>query len=227
MNGKVIDEPAYRNKFYVFRDRFEAGELLAAKLLRYRGADACILAIPAGGVQVASVVAKTLGLPMDLAITRKIHIPWDQEAGFGAVTWDGVTVLNEPLVSALGLAEDTVERCIREEKEVVERRQEIFRGKKPFPSLEGKIVIVVDDGLASGFSMLATLISVKRRDPKEIVVAIPTASPDAVERIKPHADKIICLNVRSLPVFAVADAYRNWYDLDDREVMDILEKMRK
>lgn len=225
--NKVLDEPSFRNKTYVFKDRFDAGEILAKKLMWYKGKNAYILAIPAGGVQVAYALARTLEFPADLALTRKIHIPWNKEAGFGAVTWDGVTILNDSLVVTLGLTKETIEKCIHEEKKAIERRQEIFREKKPFPSLKNKVVILVDDGLASGFSMLATLISIKQKNPKEIVVAIPTASSDAIERIKPHADKIICLNIRSTPVFAVADAYQNWYDLDDEDVVDILKKLRK
>lgn len=224
MNGKVLEDPSLRNKTHVFEDRFHAGERLAKKFTEYKGRDAIILAIPAGGVQVASVVSKMLELPMDLAITRKIHIPWDKEAGFGAVTWDGVTILNEPLVAALGLTKEIVNRCIHEEREAIERRQKIFRKRKPFPSLKNRMVILVDDGLASGFSMLASLLSVKRMDPKEIVVAVPTASADAIERIKPYADRVVCLNIRTGPWFAVADAYKNWYDLDDDDVTKILRK---
>ena len=224
MNGEVLEEPSLRNKFYVFKDRFHAGELLAEKLVGFRGKDAIILAIPAGGVQVASVVAERLELPMDVAITRKIHIPWDKEAGFGAVTWDGVKILNEPMVASLGLTEEIIDRCILEEREAIERRQRIFRGGKPFPPLKGRTVVLIDDGLASGFSMLATLVSIRRMNPKEIVVAIPTASADAIERVKPHADRIVCLNIRTGPVFAVADAYKHWYDLDEQEVVEILKR---
>lgn len=220
--GEVYDEPNLRNKTHVFRDRFHAGELLAKKLAGYKGEDAQVLAIPAGGVQVALVLAKTLGLPLDVAITRKIHIPWNMEAGFGTVTWDGVIILNEPLVDALGITKEIIDRCILEEKKAIERRQEIFRGRKPFPHVKGRVVILVDDGLASGFSMLATLTSIKRENPKETVVAVPTASSSAIELVKPHADKVFCLNIRTGPVFAVADAYEHWYDLDEGEVVDLL-----
>ena len=206
----------------MFEDRFHAGELLTKKLVEYKGKNALVLAIPAGGVQVAHVVAKKLELPLDVALTRKIHIPWNKEAGFGAVTWDGTTILNEPLVATLGLTKETIDRCIIEEKKAIKRRLEMFRGKKPFPPLKNKAVILVDDGLASGFSALATLISIRRKGPKEIVVAVPTASLDAIERIKPHANKIICLNIRTGPVFAVADAYKLWYDVDEEEAADIL-----
>ncbi len=219
---KIIDEQSFRNRIHVFEDRFHAGELLAKKLIGYKGKQAYVLAIPAGGVQVAYVVAKTLKLPLDVVVTRKIHVPWNKEAGFGAITWDGRVFLNEPLVSVLGLTREVIDQCITEEREAIKRRLEMFRGEKPLPNLRGKAVILVDDGLASGFSMLATLTSIKMMTPKEIIVAIPTASPDALERIRRHTDKIICLNIRSGPVFAVADAYKTWYDLTEEDVIKIL-----
>lgn len=212
---------------HVFEDRYHAGELLAKKLVEYKGKNAYVLTIPAGGVQVACVIAKMLDLPLDIAVTRKIHIPWNKEAGFGAVTWDGIIILNEPLVATLGLTKQAIDQCIADEKEAIKRRLEKFRGSRPFPNLKDKTVILVDDGLASGFSMLATIMSIKRMSPKEIIAAIPTASLDAVERITPHVDRIICLNIRTGPVFAVADAYRVWYDLDEEDVVDILRKLAR
>lgn len=161
---EIIDEPGFRNRIRVFDDRFHAGELLAEKLREYEEReDAYVLVIPAGGVQVAFSIVKRLKLPMDLAITRKLHIPWNREAGFGAVTWDGIIFLNEPLVSALGLTRENIDRCVAEEKEVILRRLKLFRGDRPFPELKGKIAIIVDDGLASGFSMLATVKSIEQR----------------------------------------------------------------
>jgi len=222
---EVVDEPTFRNWIGVFDDRFHAGELLAEKLLKYRNnQDAYVVAIPAGGVQVAIVVANRLGLPLDLVITRKIHIPWNKEAGFGAISWDGMVLLNEPLVAFLGLTKEDIDRCVAEEKETIRRRLEHFRGSRPFPDLENRTVIVIDDGLASGFSMLTTVKAIKRKDVKEIVVAVPTAPVSAINLLRPHVDKIICLNVRSEPFFAVASAYKTWYDLDDEDVVDILKQ---
>lgn len=222
---EIIDEPGFRDRIRVFDDRFHAGELLAEKLGEYEGReDAYVLVIPAGGVQVAFPIVRRLKLPMDLVITRKLHIPWNREAGFGAITWDGIMFLNEPLVSALGLTRKNIDRCVAEEKEVIRRRLRLFRGDRPFPDLKGKIAIVVDDGLASGFSMLATVKSIKNRGAREIVVAIPTAPVNAINLLKPHADKIICLNIRSGPLFAVADAYKVWYDLEDEDVVKLLRQ---
>ena len=222
--AEIVDEPAFRNRAHVFDDRFQAGELLAAKLEEYKSAgNAHLLAIPAGGVQVASVIAERLGLPMDLAITRKIHVPWDREAGFGAVSWDGVVLLNEPLVASLGLTKEEIDRCIAEEKEVISRRMEKFRGARPFPGLKEKIVIVVDDGLASGFSMLATAEALRKSGVGEIIVAVPTAPVSAIKSVKPHVERIFCLNIRSGLLFAVANAYKVWFDLEDEDVVKILK----
>ena len=221
---EVVDEPIFRNRNHVFNDRLHAGELLAETLEDYRGKkDAYVLAIPAGGVQVASVVAKKLKIPLDLVVTRKIHVPWNKEAGFGAISWDGIVFLNEPLVASLGLTKKDIDRCVAEEKEIIMRRLKMFRGNRPFPDLKNKTAIIVDDGLASGFSMLTTVKAIERRGVKEMVVAVPTAPISAIKLIGPHADKIVCLNIRSGPFFAVADAYKVWYDLEDEDVMGILK----
>lgn len=221
--AEVVDEPILRNKIHVFDDRFHTGELLAEKLEEYSGKkDAYVLAIPAGGVQVAIVVAKRLKLPLDLVVTRKIHVPWNKEAGFGAISWDGNMFLNEPLVASLGLTKENIDRCVAKEKEIIKTRLKMFRGDRPFPNLKDKIAIIVDDGLASGFSMLTTVKAIERRGVKEIVVAVPTAPISAIRLIRPFADKVVCLNIRSGPFFAVADAYKAWYDLEDENVIDIL-----
>lgn len=223
--AEIIEEPGLRGRVHVFDDRFHAGELLAENLGRYRGnGDALVLAIPAGGVQVGLVVANRLGVPLDVVVTRKLHVPWNREAGFGAVSWNGLVLLNEPLVAALGLTSDDVDRCVAEEVEVVEKRLKMFRGDRPFPDLTDKMALVVDDGLASGFSMLATLKALRRGGVEELVVAVPTAPESAIRLVRPHADIVYCLNVRSGPFFAVADAYRVWYDLGDEEVVELLRR---
>jgi predicted phosphoribosyltransferase len=221
---EVVDKPIFRNKTYVFNDRFDAGKLLAKKLEEYKAAkNAYILAIPAGGIQVAYEVSRRLFIPLDLALTRKIHVPWNKEVGFGALSWNGLMFLNEPLVALLGLTKEDIDRCVKEEKKIIQRRMKKFRGDKPFPNLKDKSAIIVDDGLASGFSMLTTVKTIKRSKVKEIVVAVPTAPISAIELIKPHVDKIVCLNIRSGPSFAVADAYKIWYDLEDEDVTEVLK----
>jgi predicted phosphoribosyltransferase len=161
-------------------------------------------------------------IPLDLAVTRKLHVPWNREVGFGAISWDGTMFLNEPLIASLGLTREDIDRCVVEEKEVIRRRLQKFRGDKPFPDLKDKTTIIVDDGLASGFSMLTTLKTIEQMGVKEAIVAVPTAPISAINLVRSHADKVVCLNIRSGPMFAVADAYKKWYDLEDEDVIDIL-----
>jgi predicted phosphoribosyltransferase len=224
--AKIIEDLALRNRIFVFEDRFHAGEALAEKLEDYKGYDAYVLAIPAGGVPVGFVLSKRLELPLDVILIRKIHIPWNPEAGFGAISWDGIIAFNEPLLRSLGLTKEEVDQCIKTEKDVIKRRLKLFRGDKPFPNLTGKTAILVDDGMASGFSMLVAAKSIRQRKPKEIIVAVPTASESAIKLVKPYVNKLTCLNIRSGPIFAVADAYKVWYDLEDEDVTAILKMCR-
>jgi len=225
MPPNVIEELAYRDKDFVFKDRLHAGALLADKLrplLAER--DVRLLAVPAGGVAVGYAVSQKLKIPLDVAVVRKIQIPWNTEAGFGAVTWDGRVLLNELLVAQLGLSTEAVDQCISRTRELVRQRVQKFRGDRPFPGLNGKTLILVDDGLASGFTMLAAVESIRARRPEKIVVAVPTASAGAVELLAPSVDELVCLNVRRGPIFAVADAYEKWYDLSDDEVLEFLKR---
>jgi predicted phosphoribosyltransferase len=223
----VVEDRALRNRTFVFRDRIHAGEVLAEKLretlTERRG---LVLGIPAGGVPVASVVANRLGFGLDVAVVRKVQIPWNTEAGFGAVSWDGTVVLNELLVAQLGLDSRAVELGISKTRGIVEERLRRFRGNRPPFKVAGESVILVDDGLASGFTMLVAASSVKKLDPGRLVVAVPTGSRSAVELVAPEVDLLVCLNIRSGPVFAVADAYQKWYDLSDEEVESFLRGSR-
>ena len=228
MTAKIIEDPTYRERVFVFRDRHHAGKLLAEKLREYADkGNVILLALPAGGVPVGYAVAKELGIPMDVMVVRKIQIPRNTEAGFGAVTWDGETVLNEPLVAQLGLTKEVIEESISKTRSIIPARLRTFRGNKTIPDLKDKIVILVDDGLASGFTMLAAARSARRKQPEKIIAAVPTASMGAIKLLSPEVDEIVCLNIRSGPVFAVADAYKNWYDLTDKEVTKILESAEK
>jgi putative phosphoribosyl transferase len=222
--AEIVEESNFRNRIHVFDDRFHAGELLAGKLKEYAGKkDTYVLAIPAGGVPVAFAVSKKLKIPLDLVVTRKLHVPWNREVGFGAISWNGTMFLNEPLIASLRLNSEDIDRCVVEEKEVIRRRLKKFRGDTPFPDLKDKTAIIVDDGLASGFSMLTTLKTIEPMDVNEIIIAVPTAPISAISLIRSYADKVVCLNIRSGPVFAVAEAYKVWYDLKDEDVMDVLK----
>ncbi|MCF6154210.1 MAG: phosphoribosyltransferase [Candidatus Brocadia sp.] len=220
---RLIEDSSLRDRLYIFKDRNEAGMLLAQKLLGYKGTDGIILGIPSGGVPVAAEVAKALVLPLDLIIVRKVQIPYNPEAGFGAVGPDGKVIVNQELLSSLDLTEEEVDRQIQTTIDKIKRRDKLFRRGLPFPSLKDKVVIIVDDGLASGYTMLSAIDFVKRHEPQKIVVAVPTASDRTIDFILPHVDELVCLNVRSGFIFAVADAYVNWYDLEDNEVISILK----
>lgn len=225
--AKIVEEPSCRERRFVFQDRFHAGKLLAEKLRNYdTGEKIVLLAVPAGGVPVGHVVARELGISMDVIIVRKVQVPWNTEAGFGALTWDGEVVLNEILIRHLGLTEKMIEESILKTKRIIQERLRRFRGDKPMPDLKGKVVVLVDDGLASGFTMLAATRSVRKKEPEKIIVAVPTASAGAIELLANEVDEIVCLNIRSGPIFAVADAYKNWYDLTDEDVIDILERAK-
>jgi len=223
MVSNVIEESAFRDREFLFKDRLHAGELLADKLrplLVDRNVQ--LLAVPSGGVPVGYAVAQKLKIPLDVAIVRKIQIPWNTEAGFGAVTWDGRVLLNELLVDQLALSTGTVEQCVSRTREIVRLRTQVLRGARRFPDLNDKAVVLVDDGLASGFTMLAAAESIRTQHPRKIIVAVPTGSASAIDLLAPKVDQLVCLNIRGGPIFAVADAYEAWYDLSDDEVQEFL-----
>lgn len=223
-NSNVIEDRSLRNKTRVFRDREHAGQLLAEKLEDYTNEDAILLAIPAGGVPVGYVISKAIHIPLNLIILRKIKIPSNPEAGFGSVAPDGTIFLNEPLVRRLGLTQNEIEHSAEETLKEIKRRQQLFG--VGFPNLKDKAVILVDDGLASGFTMIAAINFVKKHS-SMVTVAVPTAPSGTIQRIAPLVDRLICLNVRESWVFAVADAYQKWYDLSDNEVKEYLSKAIK
>ena len=228
MGARIFEKKGLRGKNYVFKDRIEAGRMLAEMLApEYKEAqNAMVLAIPSGGVPVGLEVRRKLHLPFDLIITRKIPIPHNPEAGYGAVTQEGGVFLNEELVSRLRLGPLQIEDHISRLKKELEERDALFRGKKPFPDLSGQTAILVDDGLASGYTMMASIHSVRKMGAEKIVIAVPTAPPETVEKIEPMVDEIYCPNVRAKIFFSVADAYGHWYDLSREEVLELLTEER-
>ena len=161
-----------------------------------------------------------------MVAVRKIQVPWDPEAGFGAVAWDGSVQINEGLADALHLTPRQVDRCVEKTREEVLRRLRRFRGVRPMPVLKDRVIILVDDGLASGYTMLVAACSVKNYAPGRVVVAVPTASRSSVDLVARYVDEVVCLNVRGAPFYAVADAYLEWHDLSDEEVMIYLSSER-
>jgi putative phosphoribosyl transferase len=225
--GELIEDISLRDKKYVFRDRRDAGRLLSLQLSKYEGPDSIILAIPSGGVPVAAEIREALDLPMDLIIVRKVQIPGNTEAGFGAMGADGEVILNEGFLQRIGLTEEETDAQIGKTRDVIRKRERLFREGRLFPSIKGINVIIVDDGLASGYTMLAAVSIVKSRDPRRIIVAVPTASRNATDFILPEVGDLVCPNIRSRYPFAVADAYVNWYDVPDEEVLQILKRDNK
>lgn len=223
--GKLIEELDLRNKIRVFRGRAEAGELLSEKLKHLASPDTIILAIPAGGVPVGYEIAKGNALLMDVLSVRKIQIPGNPEAGFGALGPDGEAIFNERLLRNLRLTEEELNRQIEKTKMVLEKRNRAYRGNRPFPDLKDKVVIVVDDGLASGYTMLEAVNFVKRKQTEKIIVAVPTASESSINLLLPEVEEIYCLNARALYPFAVAEAYMKWYDVGDDEVIALLRDL--
>lgn len=223
--GTVIENTSLRDSIYVFKDRYDAGRMLADTLRAYKDTDALLLAIPSGGVPVASAIASVLNLPMELIITRKLQIPYNPEAGFGAVSPDGEVVLNERLLAQLRLTEEEINAEISKTLEVLKKRSQAFRKGRPLPEIENKVVIVVDDGLASGYTMLAAIRYLKKTKPRKIVVAVPTGLQRTIDFISREVDELVCLNVRTGYSFAVAEAYRTWYDLTDEDVLLLVRKL--
>jgi predicted phosphoribosyltransferase len=225
--GEIFDNPRLRERRFIFSDRHDAGRQLGAFIKTLPAIhDPLVLAIPAGGVPIGKEVAIALGAHLSLVIVRKIRIPGSTESGFGAVTWDGEVLINERLRNALGLSAPEVKRAIAETRKNVNDRVARFTGGKAVPSLSGKTIILTDDGLASGFTMLAAIKSIRLHQPARIIVAVPTASASSTEMVAQVADQLVCLNIRSTRMFAVADAYEQWYDLDDREVLEELAEMQ-
>jgi putative phosphoribosyl transferase len=220
--GRFVTLPELRERTRVFRDRTHAGEVLAGMLAPDLPPCAIVLAIPAGGVPVGAEVARRLGLPLDLAVVSKVLLPWDTEAGYGAVAFDGTVRLNEPLVTALGLSAQTVEAGLAATRERVARRVRTLRRNRPLPDLRARAAVLVDDGLASGFTMLVAIEALRRSEAAAVFVAVPTGHLNALERLAPHVDRLFCANVRSGSSFAVAAAYEQWADVSEDEVRAIL-----
>ncbi|MFX0097923.1 MAG: phosphoribosyltransferase [Candidatus Hodarchaeota archaeon] len=211
----------------MYRDRLEAGRAMSEDLRKYTNRGAIVLAIPNGGVPVGYSLVKALNGKMHILIVRKIQIPWNPEAGFGAITIDGTVIFNEWLVSRLNLTKEQIDGAVNKTLKQIDERTKFYKlDKRIYSKFENETVILTDDGLASGFTMLAAIESVKKYYPTEIIVAVPTASLGAVQRIEELRIPIVCRNVRNTFYFAVADAYQNWYDVDEEEVLEYIKRLK-
>ncbi len=222
--NNIIDIPELRDQVNVFLDREHAGMILSEMLISYNESDAVIFGIPAGGVPVAAPIARKLNLQLDVAVVSKITLPWTTEAGYGAVAFNGTIQINQEMTTRMGLTEDEIEAGTEKATNKVQRRFKEYRGETPFPDLEDRTAILVDDGIASGFTMLVAVEALRNKGADKIVIAVPTAHLQALERVNPHVDTVYCANIRGGWGFAVAEAYQNWYDVEEEEVTTILRE---
>jgi predicted phosphoribosyltransferase len=206
----------------IFHDRADAGRQLAAYLADYaRNRDAIVLALPRGGVPVAFEVAKAIGAPLDVYIVRKLGVPGHEELAMGAVASDGNYVIDEATIDALGVTRQEFEAVLSRELAEIKRRERAYRDARPEPDLSGKTVIVVDDGLATGASMIAALAALAQRNPAEIAVAVPVAPADTCRSLQQYADRVFCLH-QPVHFGAVGFYYTNFGQLEDDEVRHLL-----
>jgi putative phosphoribosyl transferase len=204
-----------------FRDRTEAGHVLAERLRKYAGRDdVVVLALPRGGVPVAYEVAKALGVPLGVFVVRKLGVPGHEELAMGAIASGGLLVLDERLVRALGLDESQLEQAIATGLQELERREAAYGGQDT-PELAGKTVILVDDGLATGATMRAAALAVRRLNPARVVVAVPVAAEETCEQFRDVVDEIVC-EVTPQPFQAVGLWYDDFSPTSDDEVRELV-----
>jgi predicted phosphoribosyltransferase len=210
----------------IFENRHDAGKQLATELREYENQSVVVLAIPNGGVPVALGVAGAIEADFDLIICRKIPMPLNPEAGFGAIADDGTVILNEEIVKRIGLNRQQIDHEASKVRAEIKRRSMLYKGNRPLVSLRSRTVIIIDDGVASGVTMMAAVASVRHRRPKQIVVAAPCAWALAVKQLERVADKVVTCTMGFMPEFAVGDFYRHWYDLSDDEVIRYISQWR-
>jgi predicted phosphoribosyltransferase len=207
-----------------FRDRREAGRVLASLLKSYAGGDdVTVLALPRGGVPVAYEVASALGAPLDVFLVRKLGTPGHRELAMGAIASGGVRVLNDDVVRWYGIPESAIESVAREEAAELERRERAYRDGRPAPDLANRIVILVDDGLATGSTMRAAAQAVRLHRPSRTVVAVPVGARQTCSEIAAVADEVVCARMPE-PFSAVGQWYLNFDQTDDDEVRELLQK---
>jgi len=219
----ITYEPSLFNRTHVFRNRFHAGKFLSELISSKIEVDeSIILAIPAGGVPVGYEMAKNLDLELKLMLTSKILFPWTTEAGFGAASMHGIVKVNEEAVSYFALKGKVMKRQIEDCKMKIERRKRLIQEiSEEFFEYDSDKAILVDDGLASGFTMLTAIEDAKMFF-KKLYVAVPTASLKAAELIQEECDGVFCANLRDLYPYAVADAYVAWHDVTEAEMVELL-----
>jgi putative phosphoribosyl transferase len=216
---QLADEPRRR----LYRDRTDAGARLAARLQRYAGQDVLVLGIPRGGVPVAAEVARGLDAELDVVVARKLGAPISPELAIGAVTANGGRFLNDGLIRDLGVPASYLERVTAEQRADAQQREARFRGDHPAPRVRDRVVLVVDDGLATGATMRAAVRSVRQQQPAWLVVAVPVGSPEACAALRAEADELVCLHAPAA-FWAVGFYYDHFAPTEDAEVQRLLQE---
>lgn len=210
----------------MFQNRVEAGRKLAEKLSEYAGRDVVVLGIPRGGVVIGYEVAKELGASLDIITPRKIGAPNNPELAIGAVTQDGSVILNPEIVQYLDVPEKYIEQEKRRQIKEIERRMSKYREDEVYPKLEGRTVILVDDGIATGATMRAAIVSIRRQKPSMLIMAVPVGARDTIYRLKREVDKLVCLSTPE-PFYAIGQFYRNFEQTTDDAVITLLQLAKK
>jgi putative phosphoribosyl transferase len=206
-----------------FSNRRKAGEELASKLGKYaRRDDLLVLALPRGGVPVGYEVARALHAPLDVFVVRKLGVPGYEELAMGAIASGGVRILNEELTQAVGISQGAIDSVARQEAMELERRERLYRGDRPRPVVQGRTVILVDDGLATGSTMRAAATALRRMRPARIIVAVPVAAPETCDEFRDEVDEVICAIVPE-PFMAVGAWYEDFSQTSDDEVRELLQ----
>lgn len=208
----------------VFRNRTEAGQKLAQQLLHYANRpDVLVLGLPRGGVPVAFEVARALNVPLDIMSVRKLGVPGQEELAMGAIASGGRRVLNEEVMQGLGIPPNVIEAVTAREHQELARRERRYRGNRPGFDVRGRTVILVDDGLATGATMLAAIVALRQQKPARIVVAVPVASPSICQELRAVADEVVCLLMPEL-FLGVGRWYDDFSPTTDAEVQSLLER---
>jgi putative phosphoribosyl transferase len=207
-----------------FRDRAHAGRELANRLRAYRRREnLLVLGLPRGGVPVAFEVARELEAPLDVFVVRKLGLPGQEELAMGAIASGGVRVVNDEVVSALGVDDKTIARVAAVEGAELERRERLYRGKRGPLDVGGRTVMLIDDGLATGSTMRAAALAVRAQGPARLVVAVPVAAKDACEKIRPQVDDVVCLLTPD-PFAAIGFWYEDFAPTSDEEIRELLAR---
>lgn len=206
---------------WLFRDRADAGQQLAARLTRYRDEDPIVLALPRGGVPVGYEIARVLGAPLDVFPVRKLGAPGQRELGIGAIAPGGACVLDSATIRELGITRAQIENVVAAETLELQRQLHRFRGERPMPALQGRTVILVDDGLATGVSARVAILAIRALRPRRVVLAVPVCAPKTAEGLSHEVDELVCL-ARPENFLAVGRWYHDFQQTSDETVLELL-----